>query len=309
MRELEPAARQGNFNEVELGLSEEDGQAEAARCLNCGYCCECYQCVEACGAGAVTLETHQMQDRQIELNVGSVILSPGFTPYDPAGLDFLGYGTNPNVMSSIEFERILAASGPTTGHLVRMSDHKEPKKIAWLQCVGSRDQNRCDNGYCSSVCCMYAIKEAVIAKEHSAQPLDCAIFYMDMRTHGKDFERAYNDAKGKHGIRFVRSRIHTVDTVPGTNDVSVRYVDGDGQTIVEQFDMLILSVGLEVPQDLVDLAGRLEISLNTREFLRHLQFLTGGDQPARYLRLRRLPGAARYPAERSGRQRGSCGGR
>ena len=266
VRELEPAARKGNFNEVELGLSEEDGKAEAARCLNCGYCCECYQCVEACGAGAVTLETHQMQDRRIELNVGSVILSPGFTPYDPSGLDFLGYGKNPNVMSSIEFERILAASGPTTGHLVRMSDHKEPKKIAWLQCVGSRDQNRCENGYCSSVCCMYAIKEAVIAKEHSAQPLDCAIFYMDMRTHGKDFERAYNDAKGKHGIRFVRSRVHTVDTVPGTNDVSVRYVLDDGQTVVEQFDMLILSVGLEVPQDLVDLAGRLDISLTPGNF-------------------------------------------
>ncbi len=266
VRELEPAARQGNFNEVELGLSEQDGQAEAARCLNCGYCCECYQCVEACGAGAVTLETHKMQDRQIALDVGSVILSPGFTPFDPSGLDFYGYGKTANVMSAIEFERILAASGPTTGHLVRLSDHKEPKKIAWLQCVGSRDQNRCDNGYCSSVCCMYAIKEAVIAKEHSAQPLDCAIFYMDMRTHGKDFERAYNDAKGKHGIRFIRSRVHTVDTVPGTDDISVRYVLEDGQTVEEQFDMLILSVGLEVPHDLVDLARRLDIALTPGNF-------------------------------------------
>ncbi len=266
VRELAPEARQGNFNEVELGLSEEDGKAEADRCLNCGYCCECYQCVEACGAGAVTLETHKMQDRQIELNVGSVILSPGFTPFDPSGLDFLGYGANPNVMSSIEFERILAASGPTTGHLVRISDHKEPKKIAWLQCVGSRDQNRCDNPYCSSVCCMYAIKEAVIAKEHSAQPLDCAIFYMDMRTHGKDFERAYNDAKGKHGIRFIRSRIHTVDTAPGTQDVMVRYVLDDGRMAEEQFDMLILSVGLEISEELIDLARRLDISLTPGNF-------------------------------------------
>ncbi|WP_319522213.1 FAD-dependent oxidoreductase [uncultured Desulfosarcina sp.] len=266
VRELEPEARKGNFNEVELGLDEEAGKAEAQRCLNCGYCCECYQCVEACGAGAVTLETHRMQDRKIALDVGSVILSPGFTPYNPSGLDFYGYDKNPNVMTSIEFERILGASGPTTGHLVRLSDHKEPKKIAWLQCVGSRDQNRCDNAYCSSVCCMYAIKEAVIAKEHSAQPLDCAIFYMDMRTHGKDFERAYNDAKGKHGIRFVRSRVHTVDTVPGTQDVLVRYVLDDGQIAQEQFDMLILSVGLEISRDLVDLAERLDISLTPGKF-------------------------------------------
>ena len=132
---------------------------------------------------------------------------------------------------------------------------------------------------------------------------------MDMRTHGKDFERAYNDAKGKHGIRFVRSRVHTVDSVPGTNDVSVRYVDGDGQTVVEQFDMLILSVGLEVPQDLVDLAGRLDISLTPGNFLRHIQFLTGGDQPAGYLRLRCIPGTARHPPERGGRQCGGRGGR
>ena len=265
-RELAPAARQGNFNEVELGLTAEAGQAEAARCLNCGYCCECYQCVAACGAGAVTLATHQMQDKKIELAVGSVILSPGFTPFDPSGLDFYGYGKHPNVMSSIEFERILAASGPTTGHLVRLSDHKEPKKIAWLQCVGSRDQNRCDNAYCSSVCCMYAIKEAVIAKEHSARPLDCAIFFMDMRTHGKDFERAYNDAKGKHGIRFIRSRVHTVDAVPGTGDVSLRYALDDGRTVTEQFDMLILSVGLEISSDLVALAQKLDISLSPGNF-------------------------------------------
>jgi heterodisulfide reductase subunit A2 len=114
----------------------------------------------------------------------------------------------------MEMERLLSASGPTGGHLVRPSDHKEPKKIAWFQCVGSRDLNRCDNSYCSSVCCMYAIKEAVIAKEHAGDDLDCAIFYMDMRTHGKDFERFYNNAQDK-GVRFVRSRVHTIDPVQG----------------------------------------------------------------------------------------------
>jgi heterodisulfide reductase subunit A len=100
-----------------------------------------------------------------------------------------------------------------------MSDHKEPKKIAWFQCVGSRDLNRCDNSYCSSVCCMYAIKEAVIAKEHAGDDLDCAIFYMDMRTHGKDFERFYNKAQDD-GVRFVRSRVHTIDPVRDSDDLS-----------------------------------------------------------------------------------------
>ena len=99
---------------------------------------------------------------------------------------------------------------------MRPSDHTEPKKIAWLQCVGSRDLNHCDNSYCSAVCCMYAIKEAVIAKEHSKEPLDAAIFFMDMRTHGKDFEKYYWRAGTDHGVRFLRSRVHSIDPVPGT---------------------------------------------------------------------------------------------
>ena len=140
---------------------------------------------------------------------------PGFEPFDPSKFDTYSYAQHPNVITSMEMERILSASGPTGGHLVRLSDHKEPKKIAWFQCVGSRDLNRCDNAYCSSVCCMYAIKEAVIAKEHAGDDLDCAIFYMDMRTHGKDFERFYDRAREKSGVRFVRSRVHTITPVPG----------------------------------------------------------------------------------------------
>jgi heterodisulfide reductase subunit A len=141
-----------------------------------------------------------MKDEIVELEVGSVILAPGFEPFDPK-YDSYNYANHPNVITAMEMERLLSASGPTGGHLVRMSDHKEPKKIAWFQCVGSRDMNRCDNSYCSSVCCMYAIKEAVIAKEHAGDALDCAIFYMDMRTHGKDFERFYNKAQDD-GVRF-----------------------------------------------------------------------------------------------------------
>lgn len=266
MPELDPEKRQGNFKEVELGLSEEQGQAEAKRCLNCSYCCECFQCVKACGAGAVTLETHKQQRVEEKLQVGAMILAPGFDPYNPEGLDNLGYGVLPNVITSMQFERILSASGPTAGHLARPSDHKEPKKIAWLQCVGSRDINRCDHGYCSSVCCMYAIKEAVIAKEHAGSDLDCSIFYMDMRTHGKDFERYYDLAKEKHGVHFIRSRIHTIDPIPGSDDLLLGYFDENGELKKDQFDMVVLSVGLETAKGTIELAQSLGLELTSGNF-------------------------------------------
>ncbi|MFO8088222.1 MAG: FAD-dependent oxidoreductase [Desulfatiglandaceae bacterium] len=266
VRELPVSERSGNFNEVELGLDPEDGQAEAARCLNCGYCCECYQCVEACGPGAVTLDTHRQQPETVSLNVGSVILAPGFQPFDPTGFDTYSYAKHPNVLTAMEFERILSASGPTMGHLLRMSDQKEPKKIAWLQCVGSRDLNRCDNSYCSSVCCMYAIKQAVIAKEHAGDALDCTVFYMDMRTHGKDFERYFEDARNKHGVQFVRSRVHTVDPIPRSEDLSIRYVDETGEMRTETFDMVVLSVGMETSAEVKALAERLGILLGEGGF-------------------------------------------
>ena len=195
MNGLSPEARSTNFKEVELGYGEAEGRGEADRCLNCGYCCECFQCVEACGPKAVTLETHAQRPETLELDVGAIVLAPGFRPFDPHRYETYHYAQLPNVVTSLEFERILSSTGPYMGHLQRPSDGREPKKIAWLQCVGSRDINRCDNGYCSAVCCMYAIKEAVIAKEHSHEPLDTAIFFMDMRTFGKDYEIYYNKAK------------------------------------------------------------------------------------------------------------------
>ena len=266
MPELAVEQRAGNFKEVELGYEEEAGQAEAHRCLNCGYCCECFQCVDACGPKAITLETHAQKRETVELDVGAVILAPGFTPFDPSRFDNYNYANLPNVITSIEMERILSATGPTGGHLVRMSDRQEPKKIAWFQCIGSRDMNRCDNAYCSSVCCMYAIKEAVIAKEHGGGDLECTIFYMDKRTHGKDFERFYNTAQDKHGVRFIRSRVHTVEPVIGTDDLEVRYVTDEGQIETEVFDQIVLSVGMEMSPDIVDLAQRLDIELSDGNF-------------------------------------------
>jgi len=272
MSTLPTEERQGNFKEVELGYEEAVGQQEAGRCLNCGYCCECYQCVAACGPHAVTLETHGQQPQTVELEVGSVILAPGFAPFDPSRYETYQYIHHPNIVTAMEFERILSASGPTMGHLVRPSDHKEPRKIAWLQCVGSRDINRCDHGYCSSVCCMYAIKETVIAKEHAKENLDCAIFFMDMRTHGKDFERYYDSAREKHGVRFIRSRIHTIDPLADTGDLVLRYAKESGELVEERFDMVVLSVGMETSKETVDLAARLGLALTEGQFCKTLPF-------------------------------------
>ncbi len=264
--------RLSGFEEVNLQVDEASAHAEAERCLDCGGCCECYQCVEACGPQAVTLETHAQKSETVKLDVGSVILAPGFTPFDPSKFDNYNYAKHPNIITSTEFERILSATGPFMGHLTRISDKKEPKKIAWFQCIGSRDLNRCDNSYCSSVCCMYAVKEAVIAKEHADNDLDCAVFFMDMRTPGKDFEKYYNDAENKHGVRFIRSRVHTIDPVPGTDDLEVRYVTDKGELKTEIFDMIVLSVGMEISPEMVDIANDLGIELTDGKFCKTSDF-------------------------------------
>ena len=260
---VSPEIRTGNFEEVQLGLTEEQVRAEANRCLSCGVCSECYQCVEACLANAVV---HDDQPKTLEVNVGAIVAAPGFQPFDPSKFDTYAYANLPNVVTSMEFERILSASGPTLGHLVRPSDNKEPKKVAWLQCVGSRDIHHCDHKYCSGVCCMYAIKEAVIAKEHSGGNLDTAMFYMDMRTHGKDFERYFNRAKDQHGVRFIRSRVHTINPVPGSDDLQIDYVTEDGIIKGEHFDMIVLSVGFETAESAKELAKLLDVRLNDNNF-------------------------------------------
>jgi heterodisulfide reductase subunit A2 len=226
---------------------------------------KCGACVKVCPADAIRLDE---KEKMVNLNVGAVILAPGFHPFNPSGEDNLSYGVHPDVMTSLEFERILSASGPTSGHLICRSSQREPRKIAWLQCVGSRDQNRCGNFYCSSVCCMYAIKQAIIAKEHADHPLECAIFFMDMRTHGKGFEDCYNDARDKHGIRFVRSRVHTVMPDRGSGELELRHVDESGKIINEHFDMVVLSIGLETSDDLRNLANGMELDLTEGGFCR-----------------------------------------
>jgi len=260
--------RLSGFEEVNLVANEESAKAEADRCINCGGCCECYECVSACKAEAVTFETHAQKEETLSLNVGSVILAPGFKAFDPTEFPTYQYAAFANVVTSLEYERILSATGPHQGHLVRPSDHKEPQKVAWLQCVGSRDINRCDHPYCSSVCCMYAVKEAVISKEHADYDLDAAIFFMDMRTYGKDFEKYYDRAREDQGVRFIRSRIHTLEEDRETKDIIIRYADENGEAKVEAFDMVVLSVGMEISKDLIETANSLDIALDSDNFVK-----------------------------------------
>ncbi len=222
----------------------------------------CHICASACQRKAIDLN---QQEESRELDVGAVILALGFEPFDPRLKPTYGYGKFPDVVTSMEFERILSATGPSNGHIRRPSDGREPEKIAWIQCVGSRDPS-VGRGYCSSVCCMYAIKEAMLAKEHATHELDTAIFYIDIRSHGKDFEKFYNRAKEETGIRFVKSRVDTILQDAETGDPLIRYVDAAGRRVRETFDMVVLSVGIGVSQQAVELSKRLGVDLDQYGF-------------------------------------------
>ncbi len=233
--------RKSSFVEIDQGYTEEMAIAEASRCLNCGACSYCRECVRVCKAHAIN---HDMKPEKIEIEVGAIIHAGGFDTFDASIKTEYGYGRIGNVVTSMQFERILSASGPYEGHLVRPSDRKTAKKIAWIQCVGSRDVT-CGNDYCSSVCCMYATKEAIIAKEHESD-VEPTIFFIDLRAYGKGFEGFYNRAENDYGVRFVRSQVSSLKENPENGNVIVRYTGGgNGNKIQEEeFDMVVLSVGL-----------------------------------------------------------------
>ena len=223
----------------------------------------CRVCEKLCPAKAIDFED---KGKERTIHTGAIIVAPGCEVFDPNAYNVYGYQQSPNIMTSLEFERMLSASGPFGGHMIRPSDKKEPKKIAWIQCVGSRDVHGGAKAYCSGVCCTYAIKEAVVAKEHSKGPLDTAIFYIDMRTYGKDFERYYNRAREEAGVRFIKSRITQIHPVKETGDLLIRYTDETGRRVEETFDLVVLSIGIGVPKNAVDLAKKLEIELDAYGF-------------------------------------------
>jgi len=280
---LEAATRVKSFEEVARGYTEEEAKAEAARCLACGICSECLSCYYACQRGAVL---HDMVERTEQIQVGAVILAPGYQIYRAELSEEYGLGRYPNVVTSLQFERLLSASGPTSGHVKRPSDGASPKRIAFLQCVGSRDQS---HDYCSSVCCMYAAKEAIMALEHAKVEgndgrVECQVFFMDTRSFSKGYEEYYRRAEKKYEVKYTRCRVSSLKENPANGNLIVRYAtDGASQqstvnsqhsavggqrsaVIEEEFDLVVLSVGMEISDSVKQLGHKLGIALDPYGF-------------------------------------------
>ena len=276
MPKRNPAERIADFSEIAYALTEDQACAEAARCLRCGVCSECNQCIYACRAGAIN---HTETEHLTELNVGAVILTPGLEPMDGNIRPEYGYGRYPNVVTSIQFERMLSASGPFKGVVQRPSDGNHPRKVAWIQCVGSRDSTcsplpageglgvRSRADYCSSVCCMYTTKEAIIAKEHDAH-IEPTVFYIDIRSFGKGFDPYIERARNEHGIRYLRCMVSSVKENPINHNLRLTYVTWDSKPISheEEFDLVVLSVGLRPTDSTRALSERLGIKLTESGF-------------------------------------------
>ncbi|MBT8364653.1 MAG: FAD-dependent oxidoreductase [Deltaproteobacteria bacterium] len=256
--------RLAGFEEVNLLADEQSVQKEAARCLDCGGCCECMQCVSACKAEAITAKTHAQKDETVRIEAGSVILAGGFKAFDAGLKGEYGYGRWPNVITSLEYERILSAAGPFQGRIQRISDGKTPRRIAWIQCVGSRDSH-IGQEYCSAVCCMSATKQAMITREH-APDIDTTIFYIDIRAHGKGFDRFYERSISENNVRYVRSMISRVIPNPEDDALSISYAASDRQIREDTYDLVVLSVGLCPHPSFVQLAQRIGLQLNTHGF-------------------------------------------
>ena len=271
--------RAGSFAEVELGYTDEQAQAEAARCLSCGICSECLSCWYKCGVGAVN---HDMVATTRQIEVGAVVLAPGFEIYQAGQAGEYGWGRYPNVVTALQFERLLSASGPTSGHVLRPSDRKPAKKIAFLQCIGSRDQ---EHDYCSSVCCMYATKEAIMAIEHEHDTA-VRIFMMDMRAFSKGYEEYYRRARQKYGIQYTRCRVSSVKENPANGSLVVRYVPEDAPSgqktpdpgpaqpiariapVEEEYDLVVLSVGMEIAEGVRQFACKMGVAVDQYGFAR-----------------------------------------
>jgi len=223
---------------------------------------KCDICRGVCQADAIDFK---QTSEKLELSVGAIVLSSGIEPFDPTAVAEYGYGRMRNVVTSMDFERLLAATGPYEGEIRRASDRRHPKRIAWIQCVGSRRITPGENSYCSSVCCTYTQKQVILTKDHDAQA-ECTIFHNDIRAHGKDFERFFQRAERLPGVRFIRSYPSIAREVPGSENVVVRYATCDEGVKEEEFDLVVLSVGLNPPADHADLAARFGVRLDPHGF-------------------------------------------
>ncbi|HDG97236.1 MAG TPA: CoB--CoM heterodisulfide reductase iron-sulfur subunit A family protein, partial [Desulfobacterales bacterium] len=223
---------------------------------------KCNICQQVCENDAIDFS---QQPEKVSVKVGAIILAPGFEIFDPGITGKYGYGKFKNVITSLDFERLLASTGPYEGEIRRPSDGKHPKNIAWIQCVGSRRVTEGDNSYCSAVCCTYTQKQVILAKEHDAD-LQATIFHNDIRAYGKDFERYYQRAEELPGVRFVRSYVSIEKENPETSNVTIRYSTTDEGVKEEEFELVVLSVGLNPPTDAEQIAHKFGISLEPHGF-------------------------------------------
>ncbi len=231
---------------------------------------KCGLCARVCPTGAIEMEE---EDSFLKITVGAIILAVGAETTNPELREDYRYGFYPNVVTSTEFERILSASGPYGGKLLRPGDKKNPEKIAWIQCACSRDVS-INKGYCSSICCMYATKQAIIAKEHIKE-VKPTIFYMDLRTYGKGSYHYVEQAKSRYGVQYIRSSISEIREDSVSGNLLVKYETEEGKLVVEEFNLIVLSLGLSIPDKLQSLASIFNVELNQYGFCRTGEFDPG----------------------------------
>jgi heterodisulfide reductase subunit A len=302
---IDIAGQAGDFS---VSLRQEPRYVDPARCIDCGYCAEvcpvdlpdsyqqglafhkaiykvaaraapdayvidrgdycddCGKCAEVCPSRAINLDDHP---RFTSVGVGAIILALGFQAYDPSELEEFGYGNYPDVLQAMDYERLASRSGPTEGVLLRPSNNQQPRSIAWLQCIGSRDQK---NAYCSSICCMYATKEAILAKQRLGKDVDCHIFIMDERAFNKEYSAYFARARQEYGVRYTHCRVSAIQEDPLTHELILSYAEPDGQLRQERVEMAILATGLQPPGSAKHFTDLLDLELNEYGFCRTDKF-------------------------------------
>ena len=261
-------------NEYQLGMSRRKAAyktaaraAPDAYVIDRGpYCDSCQKCLEVCPTHAIDLNE---KPRLLSIGVGAVILALGFKVFDPSSLEEFGYGRHKNVIDAMHYERLASRSGPTEGMIIRPSDGKKPRSIAWLQCIGSRDQ---ENSFCSSICCMYGTKEAMLAKQRLGEDTKCSVFFMDERAFNKEYSAYFDRARQEHGVEYQRCRVSSIREDPATHDLLIQFADPNGALHQERFEMVVLAVGLQPPDSAHHFTQMLDLELNEYGFCRTDKF-------------------------------------
>jgi heterodisulfide reductase subunit A len=266
---LDETLRIASFEEESVGLTEDQARREAARCLNCGVCCECMECVKACEAKAID---HTMQPEEVEVKVGSIILATGYDVLDPSSMKPYGYGKYPNVFTSLEFERLSNATGPTGGEILMRDAHgaftRPPRSVALLHCIGSRDVNY--HEYCSRVCCMYALKYSHLIKEKVGHDAAVYDFYIDMRCFGEGYEEFYRRCQ-EEGTTFIRGKVAEITDQarsPAEEGKLVCLAEDTllGRAIRVPVDMVVLCVAMQAREDAAEVGRIFGVNLGADGF-------------------------------------------